>query len=253
MCRPVSEGGVGFDYRLAMAVPDKWIDILKNKRDEHWSMGEIVTTLCNRRRGSFGEKNIAYCESHDQALVGDKTIAFWLMDKEMYEFMSLLGPDTPVIIRGVALHKMIRFITAALGGEGYLAFVGNEFGHPEWLDFPREGNGWSHHHCKRQFDLADDHDLRYNQLEKFDAAIMNLDKQYDYISNEHLLVSSQDEEEKVIVFERGELVFVFNFHPTESYDDYKVCHIETTHWSFFPPLLPLCFFLAIEHFTTILS
>jgi 1,4-alpha-glucan branching enzyme len=105
LCRPTIEGGLGFDYRLSMAVPDMWIKLLKEKTDEDWDLGSICFTLTNRRHR---EKSICYCESHDQALVGDKTLAFWLMDKEMYTNMSDLTPFTPVIDRGLALHKMIR-------------------------------------------------------------------------------------------------------------------------------------------------
>ncbi|XP_063947139.1 1,4-alpha-glucan-branching enzyme 1, chloroplastic/amyloplastic isoform X3 [Daucus carota subsp. sativus] len=183
--RPVTEGGIGFDYRLAMAIPDRWIDYLKNKKDEEWSMEEISWSLTNRR---FNEKCIAYAESHDQAIVGDKTIAFLLMDQEMYSGMSALVAASPTIDRGIALHKMIHFITMALGGEGYLNFMGNEFGHPEWIDFPREGNNWSYDKCRRQWNLVDEDHMRY----------------------------------QVIVFERGDLIFVFNFHPDCTYDGYKV-------------------------------
>ncbi|KAK1297266.1 1,4-alpha-glucan-branching enzyme [Acorus calamus] len=168
--RSVSEGGVGFDFRLAMAIPDKWIDYLKNKNDEEWSMNEIVQNLTNRR---YTEKCIAYAESHDQ---------------EMYSGMSALQPASPIVERGISLHKLIHIITMALGGEGYLNFMGNEFGHPEWIDFPREGNGWSYEKCRRQWNLVDTDHLRY----------------------------------KVIVFERGDLVFVFNFHPENTYEGYKV-------------------------------
>lgn len=135
LCRPVEEGGVGFDFRLAMAIPDMWIKLLKEEKDEDWNMESIWWTLTNRR---YHETCIAYAESHDQALVGDKTLAFWLMDAEMYSNMSTVAPRTIVIDRGMALHKMIRLVTMSLGGEAYLTFIGNEFGHPEWLDFPRK-------------------------------------------------------------------------------------------------------------------
>lgn len=120
-CRPVAEGGIGFDYRLGMAIPDKWIKLLKDTADDEWNMGNMVHTLTNRR---WMEKTVAYAESHDQALVGDKTIAFWLMDKEMYTHMSTLSDPSPIIDRGIALHKMIRLITHVLGGEAYLNFMG---------------------------------------------------------------------------------------------------------------------------------
>ncbi|KAJ6736514.1 14-ALPHA-GLUCAN-BRANCHING ENZYME [Salix viminalis] len=217
--RPVSEGGVGFDYRLAMAIPDKWIDDLKNKGDLEWSMNEISWSLTNRR---YTEKCIAYAESHDQSIVGDKTIAFILMDKEMYSGMSCLTEAPPIVDRGIALHKMIHFITMALGGEGYLNFMGNEFGHPEWIDFPREGNGWSYDMCRRQWNLVDMEHLRYKFMNAFDGAMNLLDEKYSFLASTKQIVSSTNEEEKVIVFERGDLVFVFNFHPENTYDGYKV-------------------------------
>ncbi|XP_078448398.1 1,4-alpha-glucan-branching enzyme, chloroplastic/amyloplastic-like isoform X2 [Wolffia australiana] len=219
LCRPVSEGGVGFDYRLAMAIPDKWIDYLKNKPDEQWSMKEIVASLTNRR---YTENCIAYAESHDQAIVGDKTIAFLLMDQEMYTGMSDLTPPSPVVQRGIALHKMIHLITMALGGQGYLNFMGNEFGHPEWIDFPREGNRWSYDKCRRQWNLVDASHLRYKYMNAFNRAMNAMDDKFSFLSSTKQIVSSADEEDKVIVFERGDLVFVFNFHPDNTYHGYKV-------------------------------
>ncbi|KAI5961336.1 GLC3 [Candida theae] len=215
LCRPIDEGGIGFDYRLSMAIPDMWIKILKHQKDEDWDLGNIVHTLTNRRHA---EKCISYCESHDQALVGDKTLAFWLMDKEMYTNMSKLTELTPVIDRGLALHKMIRLVTFALGGEGYLTFEGNEFGHPEWLDFPRAGNGESYHYARRQFNLIDDDLLRYRFLFDFDAAMQHL----DVLDSPQAYVSLKHEQDKVLVFERNGLLFVFNFNPTQSFTDYKV-------------------------------
>ncbi|KAK7060409.1 alpha-1,4-glucan branching enzyme [Paramarasmius palmivorus] len=219
LCIPTDKGGVGFDYRLSMAVPDMWIKLLKHKGDDEWDMGNIVHTLVNRRHG---EKSIAYCESHDQALVGDKTIAFWLMDKEMYTHMSDLTPMTPVIARGLALHKMIRLLTHALGGEGYLNFEGNEFGHPEWLDFPREGNGNSFHYARRQWNVLDDNNLRYKYLNEFDIAMNHTEAKYGWLESPQAYVSLKHEGDKVIVFERAGLLFIFNFHPTNSFTDYRV-------------------------------
>ncbi|KAM7256311.1 hypothetical protein ACFE04_012052 [Oxalis oulophora] len=219
LCRPVSEGGIGYDYRLAMGIPDKWIDYLKNKKDEEWSMKEISSSLTNRR---YTEKCISYAESHDQSIVGDKTFAHYLMDKEMYSGMSCLTDASPVIARGIALHKMIHFITMALGGEGYLNFMGNEFGHPEWIDFPREGNGWSYEKCRRQWNLVDTDHLRYKFMNAFDRAMNKLDEKFSFLTSTKQIVSSADDKDKVIVFERGDLVFVFNFHPAKTYGGYKV-------------------------------
>ncbi|MCL7044445.1 hypothetical protein MKW94_020451 [Papaver nudicaule] len=217
--RTVSERGIGFDYRLAMAIPDKWIDYLKNMTDEKWSMKEITSCLTNRR---YTEKCISYAESHDQSIVGDKTIAFSLMDKEMYFGMSCLSKASPTVERGIALHKMIHFITMALGGDGYLNFMGNEFGHPEWIDFPREGNGWSYERCRRQWNLVDADHLRYKFMNEFDRAMNLLDDEFSFLASTKQIVSCASEKEKVIVFERGDLVFVFNFHSTNTYDGYKV-------------------------------
>ncbi|GAA6008035.1 hypothetical protein JCM10207_007005 [Rhodosporidiobolus poonsookiae] len=220
LCRAVADGGLGFDYRLAMAVPDMWIKLLKETADDHaWDMGNIVFTLTNRR---WKEKSIAYAESHDQALVGDKTLAFWLMDKEMYTNMSDLTERTVVIDRGLALHKMIRLITHALGGEGYLNFEGNEFGHPEWLDFPREGNGDSYQYARRQFNLIDDDLLRYKYLWRFDQAMNKAEDEFGWLSSPQAYVSLKNESDKVVVFERGNLLWLFNFHPTDSFSDYRV-------------------------------
>ncbi|XP_071508280.1 1,4-alpha-glucan-branching enzyme-like [Diadema antillarum] len=219
LCRPVEEGGNGFDFRLGMAIPDKWIKLLKEYKDEDWNIGNIVWTLINRRHS---ERTIAYAESHDQALVGDKTIAFWLMDKEMYTNMSILTTQTDIIDRGLALHKCIRLITHALGGEAWLNFMGNEFGHPEWLDFPRPGNNNSYHYARRQWHLADDNLLRYRFLNNFDRAMNSLDDKFHWLSSPQAYISCKHEDDKVVVFERARLLFLFNFHHTKSFPDYRV-------------------------------
>ncbi|KAM6496062.1 Glycoside hydrolase superfamily [Amanita muscaria] len=219
LCIPVDKGGVGFDYRLAMAIPDMWIKLLKHKSDDEWDFNNIIFTLTNRRHG---EKSIAYCESHDQALVGDKTMAFWLMDKEMYTNMSDLTALTPIISRGIALHKMIRLLVHSLGGEGYLNFEGNEFGHPEWLDFPREGNNNSFHYARRQWNVVDDPMLRYKYMNNFDGAMQHLEDRYHWLEAPQAYVSLKNEADKVVVYERAGLLFVFNFHPSSSFTDYRV-------------------------------
>jgi 1,4-alpha-glucan branching enzyme len=218
MARPVDEGGLGFDYRLAMGVPDYWIKLLKERKDEDWNLGEIFHTLMNRR---FSEKHVGYAESHDQALVGDKTIAFWLMDKEMYWHMDNLSQSI-VVDRGVALHKMIRLITFSLAGEAYLNFMGNEFGHPEWIDFPRQGNGFSYRYARRQWSLADNPHLRYHALLEFDRAMMGLDKRFKLLNDPFIELLFLHEDQKLLIYRRGPLVFVFNFHPTNSYSDFRI-------------------------------
>ncbi|GAB4407945.1 MAG: alpha-amylase family glycosyl hydrolase [Bacteroidia bacterium] len=216
-CRRVDEGGLGFDYRLGMGIPDYWIKLLKHSPDEAWNIHEMWHTLTNRR---WKEKTVAYAESHDQALVGDKTIAFWLMDKEMYWHMQADDPH-PVIDRGMALHKMLRLFTAALGGEAYLNFIGNEFGHPEWIDFPREGNGWSYKYARRQWSLADREDLKYKFLLAFDRDMVHLLRAQQVLATLPARQLNMDEENKVIVFERGGLVFAFNFHTHHAIPSYR--------------------------------
>lgn len=219
LCRPILEGGFGFEYRLAMAIPDMWITLLRTFSDESWSMQHIAHTLTNRR---YAEKTVAYAESHDQALVGDKTIAFWLMDAEMYWNMSRSAPLTPIIDRGMALHKMIRLLSLALGGEAYLNFMGNEFGHPEWLDFPRAGNANSFLYARRQFALADDPQLRYAALAAFDAAMLAAESIDGWLVSAPAHVSTAHDADKLLAFERARCIFVFNFHATQSYVAYRI-------------------------------
>ena len=219
LCRPVSEGGYGFDYRLAMAVPDMWIKLLKEIPDQEWDLGLIVHTHENRRHK---ERTIAYTESHDQSLVGDKTIAFWLMDAEMYEHMSVLSAKTQVVSRGMCLHMMLRLLTMGLGGEGYLTFMGNEFGHPEWLDFPRDGNDNSYHYARRQLHLVSDELLRYKFLYRFEQDIQQLERETRFLSSAPAYVSLKHQSDKLVVFERKGLLFVFNFHVDKSYTDYPI-------------------------------
>lgn len=217
MCLPIEWGGIGFDYRLAMGLPDMWIRLTKDVRDEDWNMWTVWHELTSRRPL---EKYIGYAESHDQALVGDKTIIFRLCDSEMYTGMSIFS-ENAVIDRGIALHKLIRLITLTLGGEGYLNFMGNEFGHPEWIDFPREGNGWSYHYARRQWHLADDGTLHYGDLLRFDGAMLKLAKQKNLLGKETKCLFI-DDGKKVLVYERGSTVFLINFHPTASYESYVI-------------------------------
>lgn len=217
LCRSIIDGGVGFDFRLGMGIPDFWIKYLKEKQDEDWNIHEMWDVMTNRR---WKEKTVAYTESHDQAIVGDKTVAFWLMDKEMYFHMQK-GDDNIVIDRGIALHKMIRLFTASLGGEAYLNFIGNEFGHPEWIDFPREGNNWSYKYARRQWSLVDNHNLKYHDLYDFDRAMVILLRSGSILSAPPGKQLNMDAENHVVIFERGNLIFLFNFHPDHSIPDYR--------------------------------
>ncbi len=218
MCCPIDEGGIGFDYRLGMAIPDFWIRLLKDIPDEDWNIWEMWSVMTSRQPSV---KTVAYAESHDQALVGDKTIAFRLMDKEMYFHMDRASENL-VIDRGMALHKMIRLMTISTGGQAYLNFMGNEFGHPEWIDFPREGNGWSYAHARRQWSLADNGLLRYKWLGDFDRAMIALVKKYKVLEDGYPWNLQMDEQNKTMAFAHGKLLFVFNWHPTASIPDYEL-------------------------------
>ena len=212
---PVEDGGMGFDFRMSMGVPDYWIKLIKEKKDEEWHVGDLFYELTNKRAE---EHTISYAESHDQAMVGDKTIFFRLVDKEIYTAMSVFDHSL-VVDRGMALHKMIRLLTISTAGDGYLNFMGNEFGHPEWIDFPREGNHWSFEHARRQWSLVDDQNLRFRFLNEFDKAMIAIVNQGDFFGPvpEPLV---RDNGRQILVFRRGAYLFVFNFSPEHSYSDY---------------------------------
>ena len=210
------DGGYGFDYRLAMNIPDYWIRTIKEKKDEDWKPSSIFWEVKNRRAD---EKTISYCESHDQALVGDKTIIFRLIDADMYWHFKR-GDETNLVHRGIALHKMIRLVTLGSINGGYLNFMGNEFGHPEWIDFPREGNGWSHKYARRQWNLVDNEDLDYHFLSDFDRAMIKVVKSEKCFNLTPVEEVWHNDGDQVLAFKRGKLLFVFNFSPTQSFTDY---------------------------------
>ncbi|HEB54140.1 MAG TPA: 1,4-alpha-glucan-branching enzyme [bacterium] len=207
-------GGAGFDYRFAMGVADEWIRLVKDVPDEQWSMQKLWYELTNRRRD---ERTISYAESHDQALVGDQALIFRLIGEAIYDKMSVLRQDLRVD-RGVALHKLIRLLTLLTAGDGYLNFMGNEFGHPEWIDFPRQGNDWSYAHARRQWSLVDDELLRYRHLQAFDRALLEVACAYGVPDGRDEFLLTSDERRHVLAFLRGELLVAVNLHPTASYD-----------------------------------
>ncbi len=217
-CLPISDGGIGFNYRLGMGLPDMWVHTVKEQKDEFWDIFRMWCEMCMRRPG---EKTVAYVESHDQALVGDKTLIFRLADAAMYTDMEK-RTHNPVIDRAIALHKMIRLFTLAGGGEAYLNFMGNEFGHPEWIDFPREGNGWSFHYCRRQWSLRDNPDLKYQWLGQFDEDMIHLAKEVNLFSMNMGDLRLIDSDRQIIAFYRKGLLFAFNFSPSNSYTDVTV-------------------------------
>ena len=211
-----SAGGYGFDYRMAMNIPDYWIKTIKEKVDEDWKPSNMFWEVTNRRAD---EKTISYCESHDQALVGDKTIIFRLIDADMYWHMQI-GDENYIVHRGTALHKMIRLLTSSTINGGYLNFMGNEFGHPEWIDFPREGNGWSYKYARRQWNLVDNQNYVYHYLGDFDLAMLNIIKSTKNYQNTPIIEIAHNDGDQVLAYSREDLIFVFNFNPIQSFTDY---------------------------------
>ena len=218
MALPIEEGGIGFNYRLGMGLPDMWVKTVKERKDEFWDIFGMWCSMCMRRPG---ENTVAYVESHDQALVGDKTMMMRLADAAMYTDMHR-DCHNDTIDRAIALHKMIRLYTLAGGGEAYLNFMGNEFGHPEWIDFPREGNNWSFHYCRRQWSLPDNESLKYQYLNAFDKDIISLSKDVDLFRQKMGDLRYSDPYRQIIVFYRKGLLFAFNFSPCNSYTDVQI-------------------------------
>ena len=215
---PIEHGGLGFDYRMAMGIPDYWIKLIKEKKDENWDPGDIFFNLTSKR---LDEKVVSYAESHDQALVGDKTIIFRLIDKEMYFSMRKDQPNL-IVDRGIALHKMIRLITATTAGGAYLNFMGNEFGHPEWIDFPRDGNGWSYKHCRRIWSISEDPELKYHWLYDFDREMIKFISEHKLLTIPSVDFVMENKPDCVLAYHRGLFLFVFNFNPVKSFTDYGI-------------------------------
>ena len=227
LCAPLDEGGIGFDYRMAMGIPDYWFRLVRKCRDDDWSMDNLWHELTNRRGE---ERTISYVECHDQAIVGDKTMIFELIDADMYWHMETHKQNLQ-IDRGMALHKMMRLATVATCGFGYLNFMGNEFGHPEWIDFPREGNSWSYHYARRQWSLRDNGSLKYHFLADFDREMLRIVESGRIIEDDYARKVFVHCDDKILAFERGPLLFIFNFHPSRSVTDYFIDapHCEYVH------------------------
>ncbi|MBR3619766.1 MAG: alpha amylase C-terminal domain-containing protein [Bacteroidaceae bacterium] len=216
LAAPFKDGGYGFDYRMAMNIPDYWIKTIKELKDEDWKPSSMFWETTNRRQD---EKTISYAESHDQALVGDKTIIFRLIDADMYWHFKK-GDENFMAERGIALHKMIRLLTASTMNGGYLNFMGNEFGHPEWIDFPREGNGWGYKYARRQWSLVDNKELCYHYLGDFDEEMLKVIKTVKNFQKTPVVEVWHNDGDQILAFSRGDLLFVFNFSPNRSYTDY---------------------------------
>jgi 1,4-alpha-glucan branching enzyme len=218
LAAPIDDFGLGFDFRMAMGMPDFWIKTIKEKSDENWDVGDIFHQLTSKR---LDERVVSYCESHDQALVGDKSIIFRLIDKEMYFSMRKDQPNL-IVERGITLHKMIRLATLSAAGGAYLNFIGNEFGHPEWVDFPREGNNWSYKYARRLWRIAEDPDLKYHWLYDFDKEMIEFANSNKLLSIQSVDKIVENKPDQVLAFHRGQFLFVFNFNPSQSFTDYGI-------------------------------
>ncbi len=221
----VKDGGMGFDYRLAMGVTDYWFKLL-DIPDEFWDIGTLWYELTNRRED---EKTISYVECHDQAIVGGQTFLFRCIGKAMYDSMDIYSHNL-VADRGVALHKLARLSTLATAGNGYMNFIGNEFGHPEWVDLPRQGNGWSYDHARRRWDLCDAPGLRFQFLNAFDKDMLKLIRSREDFFSQPAQQVWLDSEKHILAFKRCGLLFIFNFHPTASYSDYPI-PVDKPEWT----------------------
>ncbi len=228
LAAPLKDGGYGFDYRLAMNIPDYWIKVIKEYKDEDWKPGCLFWEMTNRRKD---EKTISYCESHDQALVGDKTIIFRLVDSDMYWHFRI-GDETERVHRGIALHKMIRLLTSSTINGGYLNFMGNEFGHPEWIDFPRDGNGWSYKYARRQWNLVDDKSLCYHYLGDFDKAMLKLMKSVPCFEKSQVREIWSNDGDQILAYMREDLLYVYNFNPVKSFEGYGILVPEGKYQTF---------------------
>jgi 1,4-alpha-glucan branching enzyme len=217
MAFPTAQGGIGFNFRMSMGISDYWCKLIKERKDEQWQPGDIYFRMTDKRRE---EQTVSYAESHDQAMVGDKTIIFRLIDKEMYTNM-LIECTHLIVDRGMALHKIIRLLTLSLSQGGYLNFMGNEFGHPEWIDFPREGNNWSLKYARRQWNLVDDSTLKYKYLNNFDAAMIHFVEHYKILETQPQVIV-QENASQVLAYLRNGAMFVYNLSPDNSYTNYEL-------------------------------
>ena len=215
---PAAAGGAGFDLRMAMGVTEVWGKLMREVPDPDWNLGWLFYELTNKRAD---ERTVSYLECHDQALVGGKTAFFEMTGPAIYDAMHR-GSGNLLVERAVALHKMERLATLATAGGGYLNFMGNEFGHPEWIDFPREGNGFSYAHARRQWSIREDPNLQFSYLADFDEAMLAVFRSSPLLLDQPVRLLQCDDLGKVLVFARGRYFFFFNFHCTESHADWKV-------------------------------
>jgi len=198
-CSP-DNAGLGFDYRFAMGLPDFWAKFIEEGR----TMGQMWHELTNRRHY---DKTISYTECHDQCINGDDAFIWRMIKDDMYTHMSVFS-DSWKCSRGVALHKLMRFITLGSAGQGWLNFMGNEFGHPEWID--------AEDYAHRQWHLAETTHLKYSKLDAFDRNLLRLVREYPEQFQRGPRFRYIHEEERILAFERGTLLFVFNFHELQA-------------------------------------
>ncbi|KAK9673873.1 hypothetical protein RND81_12G195300 [Saponaria officinalis] len=213
LCEPSSQGGLGFDYYVNLAAPEMWLSFLENVPDNEWSMSKIVTTLMGNK--IYTNKMLLYAENHSQSISGGRSFAEILFGTEVG------SNEASKLLRGTSLHKVIRLITFTIGGSAYLNFMGNEFGHPKRVEFPTSNNNFSFELASRRWDLLSDQGL-HQKLFHFDQDMMKLDQKEKVLSRGLPNVHHVNDDTMVISYTRGPLLFIFNFHPTDSYERYSV-------------------------------
>lgn len=201
-CLP-KDGGLGFDARFAMGIPDYWEKFIKKPQD----LGSMWYEMNNHRPY---DHTISYVECHDQCINGHDAMIWRLLGDDMYNAM-LMETETWKVSRGLAFYRLMRLITLATADKGYLNFMGNEFGHPEWLD--------AEEHAHRQWRLAEDTSLKYACLNAWDQAQMQLVSDNIESFKTPAMFRYIHEDKRLLAFERGALLFVFNFNETQAFSD----------------------------------
>ncbi|CAL5392773.1 unnamed protein product [Camellia sinensis] len=214
LSEPTSLGGLGFDYFVNLSASEMWSSLLENVPDSDWSMSKIVSTLVGNRHSA--DKMLLYAENHNQSISGGRSFAEILFG----ETMEHASDKRALLFRGCSLHKMIRLITFTIGGHAYLNFMGNEFGHPKRVEFPMESNNFSFSLANRRWDLLENG--VHSELLYFDKDMMNMDENERILSRGLPNIHHVNDTTMVTSYSRGPLLFIFNFHPTTSYENYSV-------------------------------
>merc|ERR1712048_30309 len=128
----------------------------------------------------------------------------------------------PLVTRGLSLLKLTKLLVASLGGNANLTWMGNEFGQIDPVDMPRPANGFNEEYSRIKYELADNAELKFKQLEAFEVELNHAAHSFRWLACPKHVVLAQTEEDKVIAYARGGCIFVFNFHPSREHKDYSI-------------------------------